>query len=263
MTNKSTKLTNYQNGIFRITLSKPQVHNAFDQQLISELLQLLHDLDQDKTVRVLILDAEGQSYSAGADLNWMKKMATYSRDENYQDSMKLAELMSTLFEMKCSTIAAVQGAAYGGGVGLVACCDIAISSDQASFCLSEVKLGLIPAVISPYVVKAIGQRAAKRYFMTAERFDANQATQLGLISETVARDKLDDRVMSIAERIIANGPTAVVKAKQLIHEVDGEPIDPGLQHRTAERIADTRASNEGREGVNAFLEKRSANWKSE
>lgn len=263
MKNSSVYLTDHQNGIFRITLNNPQVHNAFDEQLISELLHLLRELDQDKRVRVLILDAKGQSFSAGADLNWMKRMSAYSRDENYQDSIQLAKLMSSLFSMRCSTIAAVQGAAYGGGIGLVACCDIAIASDQASFCLSEVKLGLIPAVISPYVVKALGQRSAKRYFLTAERFDARRATEIGLISETVAKDALEARVMSLAERILANGPAAVVKAKQLIQEVDSKPIDESLQQLTAERIAEIRATDEGREGISAFLEKRPANWKTD
>lgn len=260
MNNSRITISKYENGIVRVTLNQPEIHNAFDAELIAQLTATFNDLDHDKSVRVLILDAMGKSFSAGADLNWMKKMAEYSHDENYADSQHLADLMSSLYRMKCPTIAAVQGAAYGGGVGLVACCDIAISSNNARFCFSEVKLGLIPAVISPYVVRAIGERAAKRYFTTAELFDAKRATELGLISESVDQDDLASKVMSLAELIIMNGPEAVIGAKQLINDVTHKPIDDQLKKMTADRITKIRASDQGKEGVNAFLEKRKANW---
>ncbi|NQV42757.1 MAG: enoyl-CoA hydratase/isomerase family protein [Candidatus Marinimicrobia bacterium] len=260
MNNSAIKISKYETGIVRVTLNQPEIHNAFDEECIGQLTATFKDLDNDKSVRVLILDAAGKSFSAGADLNWMKKMAEYSYDENDKDSQALADLMSTLYQMKCPTIAAVQGSAYGGGVGLVACCDIAIASRNASFCFSEVKLGLIPAVISPFVVKAIGERAAKRYFITAERFDANRALELGLISESVDEGDLAARVMSIAELIIDNGPEAVIAAKELINDVSNKSLDDQLKMMTANRIAEMRASNQGKEGVNAFLEKRKANW---
>ena len=260
MNNSATLISKYENGIVRVTLNQPRIHNAFDEEWILQLTATFKNLDKDKSVRVLILDAAGKSFSAGANLNWMKKMATYSYDENIKDSQSLADLMSTLYSMKCPTIAAVQGAAYGGGVGLVACCDIAIASKSATFCFSEVKLGLIPAVISPYVVRAIGERAAKRYFTTAERFDASRATDLGLISESVEGHDLEASVMSIAELIIANGPEAVIAAKELINDVSQEFIDDKLKSMTAKQIAEVRASGQGKEGVIAFLEKRKANW---
>ncbi len=251
------------NGIATITLNQPDIHNAFDEILIAQLTQTLKRFDADPAVKVLILKAAGKSFSAGADLNWMKKMADYSRSENYRDSLLLAELMSTLYQMNCPTIAAVQGAAFGGGVGLVACCDIAIASERAIFCLSEVKLGLIPAVISPYVVKAIGERASKRYFVTAERFDATRAYELGLISEVVEVNELNANVNAIAERIINNGPEAVKFAKGIINDVVNKDIDAPLRSMTAHRIADVRASKQGVEGVSAFLEKRKPNWTEE
>ncbi len=257
------KITDHKNGIVQLTLNQAAIHNAFDEHLISELTSTLRSLDADRSVRVIILDANGKSFSAGADLNWMRRMADYSYAENHRDSQHLAALMATLFNIKCPTIAAVQGAAIGGGVGLVACCDIAIASEKASFCLSEVKLGLIPAVISPYVVKAMGERAAKRYFITAERFTAQTAQQLGLISEIVAAEALNSTVMSVAQLIISNAPGAVIAAKQLIGEVAAQPIDEQLQAMTASRIAEIRASAEGKEGITAFLEKRQPIWKTE
>ena len=257
------KITDNENGIVQLTLNQPEIHNAFDDRLIAELTVAFKELDDDPSVRVLILAAEGKSFSAGADLNWMRRMADYSRNENFQDSEQLATMMSTLYEMKCPTIAAVQGAAFGGGVGLIACCDIAIASEKASFCLSEVKLGLIPAVISPYVVKAIGERAAKRYFVTAERFKAKRAELLGLISEVVPAEELDKKVMSIAELIINNGPEAVIDAKEIIADVVNQPINGPLRAMTASRITEIRASIQGKEGVSAFLEKRQAIWDEE
>ncbi|MCP4273902.1 MAG: enoyl-CoA hydratase/isomerase family protein [Gammaproteobacteria bacterium] len=268
MTNSYLQLVNHNNGIVQITLNRPEVHNAFDDQLIAELTHLLLELDKDTTTKAIILDAKGKSFSAGADLNWMKRMAGYSREENYQDSLALADLMSALHTMQCPTIAAVQGAAFGGGVGLIACCDIAIASNKAKFCLSEVKLGLLPAVISPYVIKAIGERAAKRYFVTAEIFNADRALQLGLISELVEPDNLASKVMTLAIMIISNGPEAVKAAKELINSVvafqsGDNQLEDKLRSMTASKIADIRASNQGKEGVSAFLEKRQAKWDEE
>ncbi|RLA05019.1 MAG: gamma-carboxygeranoyl-CoA hydratase [Gammaproteobacteria bacterium] len=263
MANSIITMSDHDNGIIRLTLNQPEIHNAFDDKLIAELTVALKELDKDPDVRVLILDAVGKSFSAGADLNWMRRMADYSQEQNFQDSLNLAGLMSTLYKMKCPTIAAVQGAAFGGGVGLVACCDIAIASEKASFCLSEVKLGIIPAVISPYVVKAIGERAAKRYFVTAERFSANRALELGLISEVVSVDTIADKVLSIAERITNNGPEAVFEAKDLINKVVDQPIDGQLSSMTASRIAFIRASEQGKEGISAFLENRKPDWDQE
>ena len=263
MNNSNLIITDYDDGIVKITLNQPEIHNAFDDQLIAQHTVAIRELDVDSSVRVLILDAAGKSFSAGADLNWMRKMADYSRDENYNDSILLAELMSALYQFKRPTIAAVQGAAYGGGVGLVACCDIAISSEKASFCLSEVKLGLIPAVISPYVVKAIGERACKRYFISAERFNAARALELGLISEIVSSDELEEKVLSLAKLILNNGPDAIMDAKKIINDVVNQPINGQLRSMTASRIADIRASEQGKEGVSAFLEKRQPNWDQE
>lgn len=263
MNNSYIKITDHENGIVQVTMTQPDIHNAFDEHLIAQLTTTLIELDKDFTVRVIILDAEGKNFSAGADLNWMKRMADYSREENYRDSQDLAGLMSALYKMKCPTIAVVQGAAFGGGVGLVACCDIAIASEKASFCLSEVKLGLIPAVISPYVVKAIGERAAKRYFVTAERFNATKAEQLGLVSEIVSAEELNGKAMSIAECIINNGPNAVIDAKDIINHVVNQPINGQLRSMTASRIADIRASDQGKEGISAFLEKRQPIWDEE
>jgi methylglutaconyl-CoA hydratase len=263
MENSSLIVTNHANGIVQVTLNQPEIHNAFDDHLIAQLTMTFKQLDNNKAVKLVILDATGKSFSAGANLNWMKKMADYSHQENLQDSQQLAELMATLYQMKCPTIAAVQGAAIGGGVGLVSCCDIAIASERASFCLSEVKLGLIPAVISPYVVKAIGERAAKRYFVTAERISASKAEQIGLVSEIVSVEELSSRVMDVARLIISNGPEAIINAKAIVNVVVNRPIDDELRTMTASKIADIRASAEGKEGVAAFLEKRQTIWDQE
>jgi methylglutaconyl-CoA hydratase len=248
------------NGVAKITINRAQVHNAFDDKVIEDLTNCIRKVDANPSVRVLLLASRGKSFSAGADLNWMKKMANYSWDENYQDSLKLAGLMQSLYECSKTTIAIVQGAAFGGGVGLVACCDIAIASEKALFCLSEVKLGLIPSVISPYVVGAIGERNAKRYFATAERFNAQDAKHINLVHSIVAHDELDEFCDDYVNRILANGPVAMYQSKQLVNRVSNQPIDEELVLETAQRIADIRASSEGREGVSAFLEKRPANW---
>ncbi len=244
-----------------VTLNNPDRHNAFDDLLISQLTAAFKSLDANDDVRVVILSAIGKSFSAGADLNWMRRMAGYSQDENFRDAMGLAELMRTLHGLKKPTIARVQGAAYGGGVGLVACCDIAVGTHAAAFSLSEAKIGLIPAVISPYVIAAIGERAAHRYFLTAERFDAGEAYRLGLLHELMPADEeMDDRINDIVTALMACSPNALREGKSLIAAVANRNIDDTLVMDTAQRIARVRASDEGREGVSAFLEKRKARW---
>lgn len=247
-------------GVGYITLTRPEIHNAFDDKLIGELTEAFSAMENNPEVEVVVLRAEGKSFSAGADLNWMRRMADYSWEENYQDSQALATLMNTIYGMSKTTVCQVQGAAFGGGVGLVACCDIVIASGRASFCLSEVKLGLIPAVISPYVVKAMGERQAQRYFTTAERFKADKAAEFGLVHEVVAEDLLVEKTNEIVTTLLSNGPQAVKAAKDLIRAVANQTIDQSLMDETARRIADIRASEQGKEGLNAFLEKRTADW---
>jgi methylglutaconyl-CoA hydratase len=258
--NKALICTIDQNGIARVTLNRPDIHNAFDDQLINDLTDTLKRLNDDESVRVVQLTGAGKSFSAGADLNWMKRMATYSHAENLADSRHLATLMKTLNFMGKPTIAIVNGAAFGGGVGLAACCDIVIASDRAKFCLSETRLGLIPAVISPYVIEAIGTAQARRYFISAERFDATTAQKIGLVHEITCADDLIARGDEMAQLLLQNSPGAMAAAKNLIYAVANRPIDDAIIEETATRIADQRASIDGREGVSAFLEKRSAFW---
>lgn len=244
-----------------VTLNNPEKHNAFDDVLIKELTEAFHALDANANVRVVILSAVGRSFSAGGDLGWMKRVAGYSDEENLRDAEALGALMSTLHGLSKPTIARVQGAAYGGGVGLVACCDMAVGTQNAVFSLSEVKLGLIPAVISPYVIAAIGERAAHRYFLTAERFDAAEAFRLGLLHElALDDDAMDEKINDLVISLLGCGPGAIDEGKQLIAAVAHRPIDGEVVADTAQRIARVRASDEGREGVGAFLEKRKARW---
>ena len=244
-----------------LTLNNPEKHNAFDDVLIADLTAALQSLDENGAVRVVILSAVGNSFSAGADLNWMKRISSYSDEENLRDAMALGDLMRTLHGLSKPTIARVQGTAYGGGVGLVACCDIAIGTHAASFSLSEAKLGLIPAVISPYVIAAIGERAAHRYFLTAERFDAAEAFRLGLLHELVPDDEtMDDKINDIVTALMGCSPNAIKEGKRLISAVVNRPIDAAVVADTAQRIAQLRASVEGKEGIGAFLEKRKASW---
>ena len=255
-------VTKSKNGVGRITLNRADLHNAFDDKVIKQLTDAIVEIDKDDKFRLLVLDAKGKSFSAGADLNWMKRMAEYSWEENYQDSLKLAGLMQALYECSKTTIAIVQGAAYGGGVGLVACCDIVLASDKALFCLSEVKLGLIPSVISPYVVKAIGERNSKRYFVTAEKFDVKEALNIQLVHKIYPMAELKDSSDDYINRILANGPNAMYHAKGLVNYVNNKKITEELVLETAQRISDIRASVEGKEGISAFLEKRPAHWAS-
>jgi methylglutaconyl-CoA hydratase len=243
-----------------VTLNRPELRNAFNETTIAELAQAFDELGQDESVRAIVLAANGPAFCAGADLNWMKKMAGYSQAENQADAMRLASMLRTIYYCPKPVVAKVQGDCYAGGMGLVAACDIAVVSEAANFCLSEVKLGLIPATISPYVIKAMGEQASRRYFLTAERFSATEAKRIGFAHETVVPEALDSTVAAIVKALVNNSPNAVREAKKLVREVAGVPIDDAMLADTADRIAAIRASGEGREGVASFLEKRKPNW---
>lgn len=249
-----------QHGVAVVTLNRPDLHNAFNETLIAEFTELLNVLDTDDGVRVVVLAGSGKSFCAGADLNWMKKMAGYGPAENLADAQALALMLRTLNGLSKPTVARIHGAAYGGGVGLTACCDIAIAAIEASFALSEAKLGLIPATISPYVIEAIGARAARRYFLTGERFDAAEAYRIGLVHDIVPIAELDERVNAVLGKLMLAGPRAQMECKALIRGVAHRPIDAAVIGGTAEHIAAVRASAEGKEGVAAFLDKRAASW---
>jgi len=255
-----TLIVEVRDGVALIALARPDVHNAFNATLIAEMTQALAALDADDSVRAVVLLGHGRSFCAGADLNWMKKMAGYGRAENLADAMALATMLKTLNGMRKPTVARVHGVAFGGGVGLVACCDIAIAAHDATFSLAEVKLGLIPATISPYVIAAIGARQASRYFLSAERFTAAEAFRIGLVHDIVPADELDGRINEILGPLLLAGPKAQAAAKDLIRAVAHRPIDDAVIADTAERIASIRASAEGKEGVAAFLGKRHAAW---
>ena len=252
-----------QRGVATVTLNRPQVHNAFDDQLIAQLTGIFKRVGEDDNVRVMILAAKGKSFCAGADLNWMKRMADYSYEQNFADATALANMFLELNKLPKPTIARVQGAAFGGAVGLVACCDMAIGSKLSKFCLSEVKLGLIPATISPYVIDAIGARLARRYFTTAEVFSSRRARRIGLLSEAVAEEELDTTIEELVEHLLKNAPLAIAAAKQLIFDIRDIPTGEALLNLTSSRIAATRVSEEGQEGLNAFLQKRRPNWRGE
>ena len=260
MTNKTVTTAIDSRGVATVTLNRPDKHNAFDDIIIGELREAFDALAQRDEVRVVILASNGKSFSAGADLGWMKRMAEYDLGHNLKDAELLAGMLKSLHELPQPTIARVQGAAFGGAVGLVSCADMAVGSERASFSLSEVKIGLVPATISPYVIKAIGERASRRYFTTAERFDANQAYRMGLLSEVVAEERLDETIEILVSAILSNGPNAVRAAKELVASVAGREIDSTLIEDTCVRIAHIRVSKEGQEGLGAFLGKRSPNW---
>ena len=246
--------------IATVRLNRPDKHNVFDEYLIAELTNAFHVLAHDASMRVVVLAANGPSFSAGADLDWMKRMATLERAENERDALLLADLMSAIDRCPKPVVGLIEGAAFGGGVGLVACCDIAIATTKASFCLSEVRLGIIPAVISPYMMAAIGPRACRRYFLTAEKFDAATAERLGLVHRVVAPEGLAAARDEIIGHLLKGGPNALAAAKSLIAHVANEPVNEVLARDTAWRIADARASAEGKEGIAAFLEKRKPGW---
>jgi len=260
MTDDIVRVTHADDGITTVTLNRPAIHNAFDDTLIRALTHTLRELDGNPATRVVVLTGAGKSFSAGADLNWMRRMAGYSEAENLDDARELAGLLWTLHRLGKPTVARVQGAAFGGGVGLVAACDVAIASTAASFALTEVKLGIIPAVISPYVVAAIGERQARRYCLSAERFEAAEAHRIGLVHEVVAVEALDARIAALGRQLLVNGPAALAACKDLIGAVSRGPLDDSMVEDTARRIARVRASAEGQEGLSAFLEKRRPRW---
>jgi methylglutaconyl-CoA hydratase len=250
----------FDRGVETVTLNRPEVRNAFNDEVIAEVAAVFAELGKRNEVRCVVLAGNGAAFCAGADLNWMKRMAGYTRAENLDDAATLARMLEVVYRCPKPTIARIQGDVYAGGIGLVAACDMAVSVDTAQFCLSEVKLGLIPATISPYVIRAMGARASHRYFLTAERFSAAEALRVGLVHEVVQADALDARTAEIAQTLVQAGPEAVKACKKLLHDVAGHEITAGLVRRTVEGIADIRVSEEGQEGVQSFLGKRKPNW---
>ena len=249
-----------ENRVATVWLNRPDVRNAFNETAIAEITQAFRALGADEGVRAIVLAAHGPAFCAGADLNWMKKMASYTHEENRADAAQLAEMLRTMYFCPKPVVARVQGDCYAGGMGLVAACDIAVAVDEVHFCLSEVKLGLVPATISPYVIKAMGENAARRYFLTAERFSASEALRIGFVHAAVKAEALDATVDDIVKALVSASPNAVKEAKRLVQEVAGAPLTDALIADTAERIAVIRASDEGREGVRSFLEKRKPSW---
>jgi methylglutaconyl-CoA hydratase len=256
----SALTTTNQGAIRTITLSRPDVRNAFNDEVIAELKNAFTEAVQAVDVRCVVLAAEGPAFCAGADLNWMRRMADYTRDENLADAGQLAAMLRAIYECPKPTIARVQGDVFAGGVGLVAACDMAVSVDTATYCLSEVKLGLIPATISPYVIRAMGARASHRYFLTAERFSAAEAHRIGLVHEVVAADALDAKVAELTSALVSASPNAVRACKRLVQDVAEREIDDALVEHTVAGIADIRSSAEGKEGVQSFLQKRKPSW---
>ncbi|TMI35949.1 MAG: enoyl-CoA hydratase/isomerase family protein [Betaproteobacteria bacterium] len=256
----SNLLVEKKEGVAWITLNRPEVRNAFDDALIASLKNCFSELEADRSTRIVVLAGNGPAFCAGADLNWMKRMAGYGYEENLADARSLADMLAALDRLPKPTIARVHGAAFAGGTGLVAACDIAIGTPQAKFCFSEAKLGLSPATISPYVMRAIGERAARRYFLTAEVFDAAEACRIGLLSACVSSNELDSSVEEIIKHLLAGGSEAHAKIKELIRAVGGRAVDAALVADTARRIAEIRVSPEGREGIASFLEKRKPSW---
>lgn len=254
-------LTEIDNGVGIISLNRQERHNAFDDLLIRELTDAVVAMEADDAVRVLVISSTGKSFSAGADLNWMRRAANYSAEESVADARALAEMLRVLAQMSKPTLARVQGSAFGGGVGLVAACDIAIATFAAQFSFPEVKLGIIPSVISPYVIAAVGERHARRYMLTAERFAATEAYRIGLVHEIVADEAaLDDAIDEIVQSLLKNAPTALAQCKELIQIVAKHPVSEALIEDTARRIASIRGSDEAKEGMSAFLEKRAPSW---
>ena len=253
-------LLNTAGGTTTVTLNRPDVRNAFNDEVIAELTAVFGELAKRDEVRCIVLAGNGPAFCAGADLNWMKRMADYTREENLEDAGALARMLEVLYKIPKPTVARVHGDTYAGGMGLVAACDIAVAADTVNFCLSESRLGLLPATISPYVIRAMGARAAHRWFLTAERFSAAEAHRIGFVHEVVPAGELDAKVGEIVQALVNAGPEAVKACKQLVHDVAEREITAGLVRRTVEGIADIRASDEGREGVRSFLEKRKPNW---
>lgn len=249
-----------QHGVGIIWMSRPELRNAFNETMIAELTHAFQAADADKDIRAVVLAGQGPAFCAGADLGWMKKMSGYGLKENHADAMRLTAMLNTIYMMKKPTVARVHGPAFAGGMGLVAACDIAIAAQEAEFCLSEVKLGLIAATIGPYVVAAMGERHARRYFLTAERFSAAEAFRIGLVHDIVRMEELDASVNTLLGHLLTASSAAIASSKELIRAVARAPIDRKMIADTAARIAAARASADGREGIRAFLEKRKPAW---
>jgi methylglutaconyl-CoA hydratase len=260
MSDSTFLLERRPDGVVRLTLSRPAIHNAFDDRQIAELTAAFGDLAGDKMVRAIVLTGAGKSFSAGADLNWMRRTTTYGEAENLRDANALAALMKALYQLPQPTVARVNGAALGGGTGLVACCDVVVAGEDALFGTTEVRLGIMPAVIGPYVIAAIGARQARRLMLTGERITAHEAARIGLVHEVVAGDLLDAAVERVVSHLLKGGPRAIAAAKRLVHDLAGRPINQELIDNTARRIAALRATPEAREGLSAFLEKRKPGW---
>lgn len=256
----STLSIERQDRVATIWMDRPDVFNAFDEQLIADLGAACAELDADASVRVVVLAGRGKHFSAGADLNWMKRASVFTEEENRADARKFAHMLRALSGMSKPTVARVQGAALGGGTGLAAACDMAVASVDAQFATSEVKFGIIPAVISPYVLRAIGPRHALRYFQSGERFSAQRALAMGLVTEVCERDQLDATIAQLVGLLMSGAPLAQQSAKHLIAAVDGCPIDAAISEETAQRIARQRATSEAKDGISAFLEKRTPAW---
>ena len=250
-----------QPHVAEVWLNRPEVRNAFNDGVVAELTQAFRELGADADLRAIVLGGHGKAFCAGADLGWMRAMADYSWAENHADASALAEMLWTVWSCPVPVVGRIQGDCYAGGVGLAAVCDVLVAAQGMHFCLSEARLGLLPATIGPYVVRALGEQAARRYFVTAERFSAAQAHALGFVHELAAPEALDARVAEVVAALVANGPAAVRACKQLVKDVAGRPIDAALRADTVRRIADIRASDEGREGVQAFLHKRDPAWR--
>jgi methylglutaconyl-CoA hydratase len=244
-----------------VWLNRPEVRNAFNDGVVAELTAVFRTLGADPDLRAIVLGGRGKAFCAGADLAWMRTMAGYTWEQNHADAAALAEMLWTIWCCPLPVVGRVHGDCYAGGLGLAAVCDVVVAAEGVQFCLSEARLGLLPATIGPYVVRALGEQAARRYFVTAERFSATEAKRLGFVHEAVPADELDARVGEIVALIVANGPAAVKACKTLVRDVAGRPIDAGLRAETARRIADIRASAEGREGVAAFLDRRDPGWR--
>ena len=249
-----------KDGVARVTLDRPDVRNAFDDALIARLTEAFEQIGADASVRAVVLAGNGPAFCAGADLNWMKRMAGYGYEQNLADAQALADMLAALDRLPKPTLARVHGPAFAGGTGLVAACDIAVGAPEAKFCFSEAKLGLSPATISPHVMRAIGERAARRYFLTAEVFDAAEAEKIGLLSVLVSSRELDSFIDGLLKHLLAGGPVAMGKIKELVRAVANRPVDDALARDTAKRIAEIRVSPEGREGIASFLEKRKPGW---
>ena len=248
--------------VAEVWLNRPEVRNAFNEALIAELAEAFRVLTADPALRVIVLGGHGKAFCAGADLTWMRAMAGYDWDQNRADAGRLADMLWSIWNCPLPVVGRLHGDCYAGGIGLAAVCDVLVAAEGMHFCLSEARLGLMPATIGPYVVRALGEQAARRYFVTAERFDTATAQRLGFVHEVCAADALDARVDEIVALLVANGPQAVQACKRLVKDLAGAPIDDALRAETARRIADIRASDEGREGVAAFLGKRAPSWQS-